>query len=1107
MRTHAARRLTRIGIGLALFAGSALFAAGPPSGAVAEVRAQAGAGAPQSMLLELDTEAAAPAWRRVGAEGRRARRAPETVRREAAQAGAAQRQRAEEALDRLAGAVRRTAPDALELYRTRTLLTGLAVLAPADRLPALRALPGVRAVHPISHKQRGNSYSVPLTGAPGVWSGATGLPGDTGQGVRIGIIDSGIDYTHADFGGPGTEAAFKAVDGAKPAPADLFPSAKVIGGKDLVGDDYSPDPASSHYQPVPHPDDNPIDCALNGHGSHVAGTAAGYGVTSAGKTYAGPYHEGLDPAGFKVGPGAAPGARLYAIRVFGCDGSTDQLAQALDLAADPNGDGDPSDHLDVVNLSLGSRFGSPDDADALAADHLSELGTLVVAAAGNEGDLYGVGGSPGTAPRALAVAASVDAHGDADGIRVLAPASLAGLVPVHWSAKYQGWAGKEVRGELARPVDQSDGCTAFSPADAQRLKGKVALVSWHVKDPDRACGSGVRADHAAEAGALGVLYAADGDHLGEIAGDDRIPAAILAKADGERLTEAVATGPVTVQLATPGNPLHGAVSQDQPQRVDTLTGFTSRGIGLPGLVKPDLAAPGETIWSAKAGSGSGGMREDGTSMAAPHVAGLAALVKAAHPDWSPAELKAALMDTAGDTWLGDDHSGPVYGPERAGAGRARVDQAVRTPVLAYAAGEGAVEGAVGVSFGPVPVTGPTELTRQVELRNHSDHPVEYATGYQAATEVPGASFELTPRQVRVAPGGTARVTVTLRVPGRIDRAPDPTIDLVQGGKARSWRPELSGRLVLTPVQEGPPVLRVPLFAAPRPASRLAAGPQVRAAGGSTLLGLTGTAAPTSAAGGLVSAFALGGESPRWPDCPPGVRDGERDDNPCVSRPGDRAADLRWGGAASDATTVQGDPLDQGTLYLAAAFWAPGPTPVGNFALNASLDTDGDGVTDVIVTADRLTNSDVLVARARDARTGELLGIEPLNARWGDTDTDLLDSDVVVLPVKLGSLPGLRQSTAKLRYALWTSYAGPGLPKAKEALAKIGLDGEKPTLAFDVLHPVLDVRSGPDGPSALLAPARPGTVLEVRRPEGDPTRLLLLHHLNPDGTRAEVLDLG
>ncbi|MBB4946761.1 subtilisin family serine protease [Kitasatospora gansuensis] len=1093
MRTSSALRF-----GIALLTGSLALAAVPLAGAAAE----RGPDARRSVLLELDTEAAAPAWRRAADQATGERRSPDAVRRAASAAGAEQRRVADRAADQLAGAVRRSAPGARELYRTGTLLTAVAVSTPAAALPALGRLPGVRAVHPIALKHRVNGYSVPLLGAPAVWAG---LPGNTGRGVSVGVIDSGIDYTHADFGGPGTEEAFKAVDGAKPAPKALFPTEKVYGGRDLVGDAYDPGTPEGG---TPKPDDNPIDCALNGHGTHVAGTAAGYGVTAAGQTYRGPYTTGLDPAGFKVGPGAAPEARLFAIRVFGCDGSTDQLTQALDLAADPDRNGDLTDRLDVVNLSLGSPFGGPDDADAIAADRLAALGTVVVAAAGNEGDVYAIGGSPGTAPRVVTVAASVDPHGDADGLRVLAPEPLAGLVPAHWSAKYQHWADREVQGQLALPVDQSDGCTAFSAADAARLQGKIALLAWRTKDPDRACGSAARADHAADAGALGALFAADGDHLGELAGNDRVPVAILAKADGERLLRATEAGPVTVQLATPGNPLHGAVAQDQPQRTDTLTTFTSRGIGLPGLIKPDLAAPGETIWSAKAGAGSGGMREDGTSMAAPHVAGLAALVRAAHPDWTVAQVKAALMNTTGDTWAGDDRSGPVYGPERTGAGRARVDLAVATPVVAYAAGP-EVDGAVGLSFGPVPVTGATTLSREVELRSFADHPLTYRTGYLAATELQGAAFELTPGQVTVPPGGTARVTVTLRVPGQLDRAPDPTLDLVQGGKARSYRGELSGRLLLTPTEAGPPALRVPLFAAPHATSELTAGPQVRAAG-TTLLSITGTGAPT-ARGALVSAFALGGEAARWPDCPPGTPRDEKTEEEkaagvCVTAPGDRAANLRAVGAASDAPAVGGEPLENGTLYLAASLWAPAATPAGGIAVRASLDTDGDQVTDVVVTAARLKGSDVLVARTLDARTGEELDVQPLNARWGDTDTGLLDSDTVVLPVRLAKLPGLRQSTSKIRYGLWTSFVAPGTPSAAAALSSIGLQGERPTLTIDVLAPALDVRAGAGGPTAVAVPEQPGAVLEVRRRGAGADRLLLVHHFNPDGRRAQLVRL-
>ncbi|SOB81961.1 S8 family serine peptidase [Streptomyces sp. 1331.2] len=1119
------RPVARIGLTLALLAGSVALAAAPAAGGPPSAGPPGGsppAGRTASVLLELATEAAGPAWQRAADGARRERRSPEAVRREAARAGADQRSRAGEALDRLAGAVHRAAPAARELYRTRTLLTGLAVSAPADRLTALRALPGVRAVHPIVNKRRDNAHSVPLTGAPQVWAGGavpggsalggSAAGGNTGTGVRIGIIDSGIDYTHADFGGPGTEEAFRSVERGKPAPPALFPTTKVVGGKDLVGDDYDPDPASPTHQPVPHPSDNPIDCARNGHGTHVAGTAAGYGVTADGRPYPGPYGPGLDPAGFKVGPGAAPGAQLYAIRVFGCDGSTDRLAQALDLAADPNGDGDLADRLDVVNLSLGSRFGSTDDTDALAVDRLAALGTVVVAAAGNDGDAYGIGGSPGTAARAITVAASVHGHADVDGLTVLAPAALAGVVPAHWSARYQGWASADVSGELALPADQSDGCTAFDEADRQRLDGRIAVLAWKTAEAERACNSGPRADHAADAGAIGVLYAADTDHLAEIAGNDRIPAALLAHADGERLRQAAAAGPVRVRLAAPGNPLHGSVAQDQPARLDTLTDFTSRGIGVPGVVKPDLAAPGESIWSALVGSGAGGQRESGTSMATPHVAGLAALVRAAHPDWSVEQLKAALMNTGADTYVGDDRTGPVYGPERTGAGRARVDLAVRTPVVAYAAGEGAEQGGVGVSFGPVAIGGPTELGRDIEVRNLSSAPLSYRTGYAAATELPGAAFTVTPAQVDVPPGGTARVRVTLSVPGELGRTPDPTIDRVQGGKARSYRGELSGRVLLTPLAGGTlPQLRVPVFAAPRPASDLTATATARTARDGTLVTLGGRAAP-GATPGLVTALALGGRGARWADCPAGsgaavgpgagIRPEDAADGPdpaqevCVDHPGERAADLRAVGAA----------VDPDLLYVGAQLWAPAATPVGLYGVRVSLDTDGDGTTDVVLKADRLRGSDVLVSRALDARTGAELDVQPLNAHWGDTDTALLDSDVLVLPVRLSALPGVRPGHSTVHYGVWTGVAAPGLPDPAEAFSAVGLRGTRPAVPLDVLHPALSVRAGLTGPPAVLAAVGPGTVLDVHRAAGADPGLLLLHHLNPGDRRGQVVTL-
>ncbi len=204
------------------------------------------------------------------------------------------------------------------------------------------------------------------------------------------MIDTGVDYTHADFGGPGTPAAYQlalAQDTADPTLTTLCmtpaltpcvgsTAPKVKGGVDLVGDAYNADPYSSSFNPVPEPDANPLDCA--DHGSHVAGTAAGFGVTAAGKTYAGPYNATtVSGNAWNVGPGVAPKADLYAIKIFGCQGSTDATIDAIEWAVNHD--------MDVINLSLGSPFGSATDPAAEAATNAARAGVIVVASTGNEG--------------------------------------------------------------------------------------------------------------------------------------------------------------------------------------------------------------------------------------------------------------------------------------------------------------------------------------------------------------------------------------------------------------------------------------------------------------------------------------------------------------------------------------------------------------------------------------------------------------------------------------------------------------------------------------------------------------------------------------------------
>src|SRR6266581_6968316 len=212
-----------------------------------------------------------------------------------------------------------------ELTRLNKALNAVILKVDASRIPAIAALPNVVSVRPVVNYKLDLAETVPYIGAKAVQAA-----GFNGSGVTVAVIDSGIDYTHKEFGGPGTPAAYAAAYGVDPSDPKntttegLFPTAKVIGGFDFVGEvwpfgDLMPDP-------------DPID--FDGHGTHVADIIGGK-------------------------RGVAPGVKFYACKAcssvsVACNGIA--LLQAMDFALDPNGDGDISDAVDVINLSLGLDY-------------------------------------------------------------------------------------------------------------------------------------------------------------------------------------------------------------------------------------------------------------------------------------------------------------------------------------------------------------------------------------------------------------------------------------------------------------------------------------------------------------------------------------------------------------------------------------------------------------------------------------------------------------------------------------------------------------------------------------------------------------------------------
>lgn len=312
------------------------------------------------------------------------------------------------------------------LFQARAAYRGVAVAAPAAQLEALGALPGVAGVHVIPPKQRSATSAADAVGAVQYWSSLGA--GALGQGVRIGLIDSGVDYTHATFGGAGTPAAYTANNPAVVEPGS-FPTTKVTGGRDFVGDAY--DASGVHGSPTPAGDADPLDCS--GHGTHVASVAAGYGVDASGATFHGAYGSAA-LASFQTPPGIAPEASVIALKIFGCRGDSTFLTEAIDYAIDPNGDGDTADRLvDALSISLGSPFGGASDPDAVAVDRAVRAGVVVVVAAGGagsssaaaSGDVFASVSSPATSPLAIAVGAA-DTSATGSPVAVFSPRGPAG---------------------------------------------------------------------------------------------------------------------------------------------------------------------------------------------------------------------------------------------------------------------------------------------------------------------------------------------------------------------------------------------------------------------------------------------------------------------------------------------------------------------------------------------------------------------------------------------------------------------------------------------------------------------------------------------------------
>jgi hypothetical protein len=776
-------------------------------------------------------------------------------------------------------------------------------------------------------------------------------------------------------------------------------------------------------------------------------------------------------------------------------------------------------------MSLGSDFGYPDDGDAVLVNEAAGVaGVTVVVAAGNATDVQDVDGSPGNAVRGLSVASSQDASSKVDALHVTVDGSPADY-PSERSVAYDWTTQPDLSGQVVRVTDPTnlEGCKPLSQQDAAAVSGKIAFVDWDDNDTTRPCGSVGRSANLVAAGAAGFIFGSSSENFtAGITGSSVIPGVLVAKSGADAIRSALIAGhPVQVTGTT-----LGGYDQFDASLDDTVSSFSSRGTHDAGNMKPDMTAIGASVWSTGMGTGNDGLNDSGTSMATPMVAGAAALVKSQHPDWTPEQVKADLMNTAdADLYEDPNFSGPKYAPNRVGTGRLDIKAALDNSVLAYTTDGpgGSSTGAVSASWGALqlPVDG-GEWTgsKTITLQNTGQDAATYDIVFKDRTSIPGVSYSVEPSTVTVQPHQSTTVTLTLTIePDELTKPIDKTSDRITL-LPRQYLAAASGLVMFKNQAPKGTDLRVSAYAAPRPASAMTQASSLAMPGGSVqhaLLPLSGQQVQhldgKNSIQSLVSGFELQATSGALPQCSGPGQSG------CWNLPEQRAADLKYVGATSDApqlSAVGDDPAEDGEVFFAVATQAPFRHAASQAEFDIYIDTNGDGVADAVLFNTRVPantdTTDVMVTEIFDLNTGDATIVDGLNASLGDTDTAIFDSDVLVMPVPVADLPGFSAENPRISYSVisFDFETGPPIDQVGDVDGDGNIIGG---LSLDVLHPGVSVHGSYNGTSSpILFEDSPGTVLAVQRNVAayraeHGKGILMVHFHNLTGDKAQVVSFA
>src|SRR5215468_1217357 len=616
-------------------------------------------------------------------------------------------------------------------------LNAVAVQLNGTPLATITAAPMVQSADYNRLYQPNLSQSYHIINATGAWTEAGGRA-TAGAGVKIGDIDGGIEETHPFF---------------DPTGFSYPPGFPKCDAED--SNSHQPDQNCNHVTPkvivakvfFNKAQQQGLDAtAVEGHGTHTAGIAAG--VT--GKTAV------VNGVNIDDMSGIAPGAWLGNYNVFPDQvnesrhgARSEDILNAVDAAIE--------DGMDVLNLSLGGGFHGNNDLLSIGLDNAVEGGVVVAVAAGNSGPGQGTLESPGRARKVITVGASTNQH-------------FVGQ-PFTYPAGGGTTVGAAVGEFAALPAGsydlfdtQSDGCAGVDPG----ASGKLAII-------DRgSCVFSQKVANAKAAGAIAVLIinnvAGDPIAMARTAGfDDDLPAVMISKNEGTALRASGATTASTTatfqEFITANKDILAAFSSQGPTNVDLA-------------VKPDVTSVGVNVLSSITcvgkpagcpGDGSGWAFFQGTSMSTPHIAGSAAVLLQLHNDWTPAQIKSALVNRA-DLVVKDSITGTHdIGPTAQGTGREN---------LSVAADATTWMDPVSASFGRVTVGGPTSVAITLNNPTGSDQTFSVSTTkftpstfggtvpsvFNGGTLSSGDPAITVPASIMVPANGSTTLTVTVSAP-------------------------------------------------------------------------------------------------------------------------------------------------------------------------------------------------------------------------------------------------------------------------------------------------------------------------------------------------------